>query len=213
RRHDHRQVVRLKRVRTCKESDAPAGDQLAGLDYTRAATPCPAEARRVAAVAEAFRKREIRHHFKTSLFGCAKALTEGFFHILVLALATWFAIEGRITYGDIMTFSILFLNVMTPLSEIHRVIDEGHEASLHVGDLIEMLKTPTDRSFHADAGVRPALVGDGPLIEVDGLRVEYQTADGSPRVVLDGVGLTVGRGERLGVAGRSGCGKTTWLKV
>ena len=33
-------------------------------------------------------------------------------------------------------FSALFLNVMTPLSEVHRFIDEGHESSLRIGDLI-----------------------------------------------------------------------------
>jgi ATP-binding cassette subfamily B protein len=205
--------VRLKLLRTREEMDGTVVEQLAGLDYIRAANTCAAEAHRVAAVAEAHRRREIRHHFKMSLFGCAKALTEGFFHILVLALATAFAIQGRITYGDIMTFSILFLNVMTPLSEIHRVLDEGHEASLHVGDLIDMLRSPVDCSFRADDGVRPALAGDGPLIEVDGLRVDYTTADGARKCALDGVSLTVGRGERVGIAGRSGGGKTTWLKA
>jgi ATP-binding cassette subfamily B protein len=205
--------VRLKLLRTREEMDGTVVEQLGGLDYIRAANTCATEARRVAAVAEAHRRREIRHHFKMSLFGCAKALTEGSFHILVLGLATAFAIEGRITYGDIMTFSILFLNVMTPLSEIHRVIDEGHEASLHVGDLIEMLRTPPDCSFRAGAGRHPALSGDGPLIEVDGLQVEYTTADGTRKCALNGVSLSVGRRERVGVAGRSGGGKTTWLKV
>ena len=39
--------------------------------------------------------KEIRHHFEMSLYGCAKALNEGFFHILVLAFAIYFAIHGR----------------------------------------------------------------------------------------------------------------------
>ena len=82
-----------------------------------------------------------------SLFGAAKALNEGFFHIVVLALAIYLAINGRVSFGDVLIFSILFLNVMAPLSEIHRILDEGHEASLRVGDLLEMLHQPVDRSF------------------------------------------------------------------
>ncbi len=39
------------------------------------------------------------------------------------------------------------LSVMAPLNEIHRVMDEGHEASLRVGDLVEMLREPIDPSF------------------------------------------------------------------
>jgi ATP-binding cassette subfamily B protein len=205
--------VRLKLMRTREDMDGTVVEQLGGLDYIRAANTVAREVRRVTKVAEAYRRREIRHHFEMSLFGCAKALTEGFFHILVLSLAICLAIRGSITFGDILTFSILFLNVMAPLSEIHKVIDEGHEASLHVGDLIDMLRQPVDRSFGADAGLRPALVDDTPLIEVDGLEVEYLMADGSTKRAVDGISLDVQRGERIGIAGRSGCGKTTWLRV
>jgi ATP-binding cassette subfamily B protein len=205
--------VRLKLLRTREDMDGTVVEQLGGLDYIRAANTVAREVRRVTKVAEAYRRREIRHHFEMSLFGCAKALTEGFFHILVLSLAIHLAIRGSISFGDILTFSILFLNVMAPLSEIHKVIDEGHEASLRVGDLIDMLRQPVDCSFGADAGLRPALVDDTPLIEVDGLEVEYLMADGSTKRALDDISLDVQRGERIGVAGRSGCGKTTCLRV
>jgi ATP-binding cassette subfamily B protein len=43
--------------------------------------------------------------------------------------------------------------------------------------------------------------------------VEYTTADGQTKRALDDVSLTIWPGETVGVAGRSGCGKTTWLKV
>ncbi len=42
------------------------------------------------------------------------------------------------------------------------------------------------------------------LLEVEGLRVEHQ---GNP--IVDGVDFTLGAGEALGLAGESGCGKTT----
>jgi len=204
--------VRLKLLRTREEMDGTVVEQLAGLDYIRAANTCAKEAQRVASVAEAYRQREIRHHFQMSLFGSAKALAEGFFHLLVLGLAITLAIHGWISIGDILTFSILFLNVMLPLSEVHRVIDEGHEASLRVGDLIDMLGQPVDRSFRAE-GVRPSLIRDRTLIKVNGLEAEYWTANGDRRRALEGVSLVIRRGERIGIAGRSGSGKTTWLKV
>src|SRR5262249_26610421 len=100
----------------------------------------------------------------------------------------------------------------TPLSEIHRLIDEGHEASLRAGDLIDMLAMPVDRSFQFTAECRPVLSCEAPLVDVKGLRVEYAEPRGTVRV-LDGINLAVHRGERIGVAGRSGSGKTTWLKV
>jgi ATP-binding cassette subfamily B protein len=43
--------------------------------------------------------------------------------------------------------------------------------------------------------------------------VEYQTADGRRKQALQGIDLAIRRGEWVGIAGRSGGGKSTWLKV
>jgi ATP-binding cassette subfamily B protein len=131
----------------------------------------------------------------------------------VLGLAIYLALHGKIEYGYILTFSMLFLNVMAPLSEVHRIIDEGHESSLRVGDLIDILATPTDTSFDTPKTHKSALDVPGPLVRVEDLRVEYVAADGRPRCGLESISLAIGRGERIGIAGRSGSGKSTWLKV
>jgi ATP-binding cassette subfamily B protein len=205
--------VRLKLLRTREEMDGTVVEQLAGLDYVRAANTQHQEVKRVAYTAEKRRAREIRHHFQMSLFGCAKALNEGLFHILVLGTSIYLAVHGQIKPGMILTYSWLFLNVMTPLSEVHRIIDEGHECSLRVGDLIDILATPTDESFHPARTREPSLDGRGPTIQVEGLRVEYETADGEHKQALDGVSFAIRRGEWVGIAGPSGSGKSTWLKA
>ena len=126
---------------------------MSGIEYIRAADTNQLEINRLAKATEKRRVMEVRHHFQMSLFGCAKALNEGLVHILVLGFSIYLAIQGRITFGDVLTFSILFINVMTPLGEVHRVLDEGHESSLQVGDLLEMLAEPVDPSFahHPDS--------------------------------------------------------------
>ena len=45
------------------------------------------------------------------------------------------------------------------------------------------------------------------LLEIRGLKTHFATDDGMVRAV-DGVDLTIDRGETLGVVGESGCGKT-----
>jgi peptide/nickel transport system ATP-binding protein len=46
-----------------------------------------------------------------------------------------------------------------------------------------------------------------PLLEIRGLKTHFQTDDGMVQAV-DGVDLTIARGETVGVVGESGCGKT-----
>ena len=207
--------VRLKLMRATEGIDGAVVEQLGGIEYVRAAHTHQQEVKRMARACEKRRAREVRHHFQMSLFGCAKALNEGLFHILVLGTAVYLAINHwhGIGIGDVFTFSGLFLSVMTPLSEVHRVLDEGHEASLRVGDLLEMLAEPADRSFRTEPGHPPRVVAGRPVIEVEDLQVEYTNALGQTFRALDGVSLSVRHGETIGVAGRSGCGKTTWLKV
>ena len=51
------------------------------------------------------------------------------------------------------------------------------------------------------------LPAGAPLLEIADLRVTFTTADGVARAV-DGVDLTVGAGETVGLVGESGCGKS-----
>jgi ATP-binding cassette subfamily B protein len=205
--------VRLDLLRSKEGLDGTVVEQLGGLDYVRAAHTHAREVERVDRVAEGRRAKELRHHFQMSLFGGAKALSEASFHLLVLGSAVYFAATGAIGLGDVWTFSLLFLNVMTPLSEVHRVIDETHESSLHVGQLLALLAEPVDPSFEPAAVREPRLEPGAPAVVVQDLHAEYRTAQGKRKRALGGVSLSIRHGETIGVAGPSGGGKTTWLRV
>jgi ATP-binding cassette subfamily B protein len=205
--------VRLQLLRVCEEMDGTVVEQLGGLDYIRVADTHAREVRRVARAAEHKRAKELTHHVAMSFFGAAKAIVEGLFHVGVLALAAYLAITGRISFGDILTFSMLYLGAMAPLNEIHRVLDEGHEASLRVKDLRDLLALPVDPSFRTPTHKEPRLEDGAPVIRVEGLGVRYPLPDGRCREGLRGIDLEVYPGETVGIAGKSGCGKSTWLKV
>ena len=205
--------VRLDLLRIREAMDGTVVEQLGGIDYVRAANTHHQEVARVEKAAERRRFKELRHHFEMSLFGSGKALNEGFFHLAIIAFCIYLFIDGRLAIGDLMAFPILFLSVMSPLNEIHRFVDEGHECSLRVADLVQLLDEPVDRSFRPTEVREPRLDGSAPLFLADGLCVDYRTADGRRKRALDGVSLTIRHGETIGVAGRSGCGKSTWLKV
>ncbi|AWM37289.1 Putative multidrug export ATP-binding/permease protein [Gemmata obscuriglobus] len=205
--------VRLKLLRVNEEMDGTVVELLGGLDYVRVANAHAHELRRVAKAAEQKRSKELRHHVAMSFFGAGKAMVEGLFHVGVLALAAYLAINKHISFGDILTFSMLYLSAMAPLNEIHRVLDEGHEASLRVLDLQELMSLPVDASFRTPTHTEPRLDDTVAVVRVENLRVDYTLSDGRPAPALRGIDLTISPGETIGVAGKSGCGKSTWLKV
>jgi len=52
----------------------------------------------------------------------------------------------------------------------------------------------------------------GPILEIKNLRIEFKTFEGVSHV-LDGVDLTLGRGDTLGLVGETGCGKSLLQKL
>jgi ATP-binding cassette subfamily B protein len=53
--------------------------------------------------------------------------------------------------------------------------------------------------------------GAVPALEISGLRFAYNDTDKEP--ALDGINLSINRGEWLGIMGRTGCGKSTLVKT
>lgn len=205
--------VRLGLLRIREAMDGTVVELLSGIDYIRASHTHRQEILRVEATAERRRSKELRHHFEMSLFGSGKAINEGLFNLAVITVAIYLFTRGQITAGEMVALPMLFLQVMAPLNEVHRIIDEGHECSLKVADLLALLNEPIDRSFRPLNVRQPVLDGSVPLVEAEDLQVEYGTSDKKRKRVLKGVNLRIDAGETIGVAGRSGCGKSTWLKI
>jgi ATP-binding cassette subfamily B protein len=205
--------VRLRLMRLGEEMDGTIVEQLGGVEYIRAAHTEGMEGRRLDRVAMERCNLAVRHHFVMSLFGCSKALNEGLSHVVVLAFAAYYASRGAISIGDILSLSLLFMGVMAPLNEIHRVIDEGHESSLRTRDFLRMLEEPVDSSYQVSAPVRPRLVAGRPAIVLRNVRVDHASFRGEAVRALDDVSFEVKYGETVGIVGRSGSGKSTCARV
>ena len=132
------------------------------------------------------------------------------------------AIEFQATAspGDLAGIVLLYFAITKPLRELHRVIDEGSEAALQTRNLLDDLAAPHDISYAAIGGSGPAVgrphIGElepmtvTPAIEVRNVSF---THDGADRHVLRGLSFSIPVGQRVGIVGASGCGKSTMLKL
>jgi ATP-binding cassette subfamily B protein len=204
--------VRLALQRAKEGLDGTVVEQLGGLEYIRAANTHALEVARIKAATGTRESREVKHGFAMARFDWLKAINEGLFHIAILGFAIVLAAHGQLEYGQVFTFSMLYLSIMGPMKDVHRILDEGYESSMQVTILLEMLGQPLDQSFEVVTLRAPRLDGSLPLLECQDLVVEYKTPHGKRRI-LDGVTLAIRQGQTIGIAGRSGSGKSTWLRA
>jgi len=201
--------VRVSLLRGKEDVDARVIEMMGGLETIRVLNTTDIETAGIEAIAERLRKTEIKHHIAMAFYDAAKYLNEAFFYVLVVSVAIYFAVTGTISNGDILTYSILFMSVLSPLREIHRILDEAHESSIRVQDLYDLQHQPLDASFGSGLIEAADTIVENALETYD---LSFQYEEDGP-LVLNGVDIRITKGEKIGLVGASGHGKSTFVKV
>lgn len=201
--------IRVSLIRGKEQIDGSVVEMLGGIETIRALNTTNLEVAKIGAISENMRRIEIKHHISMSLFDAAKYFNEGFFYILVITISIFLSAQGVISKGDILVYSILFQSIVGPLREIHRILDQAHESSIAVNDLYELLSQPLDQSFKI-LGVTPTKSLAEMALEITNLSFTFSKRQTAP---LHSINLKIKKGDRIGIAGASGCGKTTFIKL
>lgn len=197
---------RYDRVRVrAATSLAVAGEAISGLPTIRAHAT---EQRTAAQVGDALEK-QFRTESRTRVLGAALFSTSELFvalmTIAVIALGITAADVTDLTAGRLAAFLLLVTLFVAPVQMLVEIIDQAQSAAAGLRRVLDVLDTPV-----SPEAADPRTPDRGPL-DVTTAALTYAYPDGPP--VLHDVSVEIRRGERIAVVGRTGSGKSTFVKL
>ena len=126
--------------------------------------------------------------------------------IVIIVWGVFLILDGQITIGALIATSILSGRALAPLSGIAATLARAHQAFGAIRDISAIMRLPSERSGAARSG-QELTSRD---IAIEDLTFTYP---GAHVPALSGVNISIREGERVGIVGRVGSGKSTLGKL
>ncbi|MGN0802576.1 MAG: ABC transporter ATP-binding protein [Candidatus Faecivicinus sp.] len=123
---------------------------------------------------------------------------------LTLVCGVWFALQGEITTGNVITFVSYISMLIWPIRQLGRILSDLGKSAVSLKRLYEIL----DSEPEADTpGASEApLYGD-----IEFRHVAFRYDDAHP--VLSDISFTAKAGQTIAILGATGCGKSTMMNL
>lgn len=205
--------IRVELLETKSAMDGTIVELLNGIEVIRITDSVGRESERFDRKSEFLRGKEMKHHLQMAKYDSLKFINEAVFTVLMIGISTYLATKGVITVGSVLTAYLCFAQLIKPLEELHRILDELSECMVLAEDFFRMTELPADFSYlpatEKGTGARSHETPADVLIRIRNLKFGYE----DDKTVLDNVSLDVRKGMFLGIAGPSGCGKSSLIKA
>lgn len=127
--------------------------------------------------------------------------------ILVVVWGVYLIADGKLTTGALVASTLLASRALAPLGAIAAMVTRLAQSRVALKALDGMMKMPTERTPERSFLHRPRLNGE---VEFRNVAFAYPGQQGR---ALDGVGFRIQAGERVGILGRIGSGKSTIARL
>lgn len=203
------QGIRVELLETKSSMDGTIVELLNGIEVIRITDSISLEESRFENKSEFLRKKEMKHHKQMAKYDCWKFINEVTFTVLMIGISAYLATQGIISVGAVLTSYLCFSQLIKPLEELHRILDELSESVILADDFFKLAEIPNDFSY---TEVNKATSGPNvisPFINIKALHFSYD----NQASILKNLNLAFEKGSFTGIAGPSGCGKSSFIKA
>lgn len=127
--------------------------------------------------------------------------------VAVVAYGVYLIGEGNLSLGGLIAGVILTSRAMAPMAQVANLTAHYHQAHAALKTLDDIMALPVERAPDQTFVHHPRIDGS---IEFDNVSFSYP---GQTGLALNDVGFRIAPGERVGIIGRTGSGKTTLEKL
>ena len=201
--------IRVELLETKASMDGTVVELLNGIEVIRITDSVDREKARFDGRSEFLRAKEMEHHIQMAKYDSLKFINEAFFTVLMIGVSSLLAVVGRITVGSVLTAYLCFNQLIKPLEELHRILDELSECTILAGDFFAMLDLPSDFSYRMLPEAASGAPDASNMVQLKDACFGYEEGE----LLLRHLNLEIPKGFFLGIAGPSGCGKSSLIKV
>lgn len=127
--------------------------------------------------------------------------------IVIVLLGMYLVRDSVLTMGALIACVILAGRAMAPIGQVANLLARFHQARGSLHTLNDIMALPVERPLEKQFLHRPSLKGD---IKMEKVGFSYP---GTERKVIDGVSFKIKAGEKVGIIGRIGSGKSTLVRM
>lgn len=151
-------------------------------------------------------RTEKRHHRYMGTFDCLKQLCKISFQVIILVVSIVLIANGKMSTGSVITVCLLFQQLIKPIDEVYRFMDETASSVIKSKALIEVTASPSDDVFDIEASDEDTSSSEICIEDVVITNPEKDT----PLASYDRI--TIPTNKVVGLTGPNGCGKTSLIR-